>query len=398
MENKSAILHENAALALGRPPRVAFVHDWLVTYRGGEKVLEALLSLYPEAPIYTLFYRPSAMPQTIRSRTVHVPRWLNAMLKLRKALLPILPWAIESIDFSGYDLLISTSSCVAKGAKAAPGARHLCYLHSPMRYIWDQQEEYLAGVSHIPGAAAAIRALTPALRRWDVRSAARVDRFVANSTFVAARAHEFYGREASVVHPPLELGRFAPRTARPAGGPYFLAAGALVSYKRFDLAIRAAAAAQKKLIIAGSGPMEASLRRLAASLPLAATEFISGPDDEQFANLLAGAEALVFPGVEDFGMVAIEAMASGTPVIAYMGGGARDFIEPGRTGRFFAAPTVEALAAELTAFNRQDFPASALVDYAQRFSRSEFINKMRLEIDKMLATEPAVAKAGATQT
>jgi glycosyltransferase involved in cell wall biosynthesis len=364
--------------------RVAFVHDWLVTYRGGEKVLDALLALYPDAPIYTLFYDREAMPASIQARDIWVPPVANALRKGRKLMLPLLPRMIESIPLQEYDLLISTSSCVAKGAIKGKHARHLCYLHSPMRYIWDQQDEYLAGVAHIPGAAWGIKALTPGLRRWDVESAQRVDRFVVNSTFVGERARKYYDRESVVVPPPIELDRFQPRSSTSARGGYFLAAGALVSYKRFDLAIAAAEQSGKRLVIAGAGPMEAALRRRAGTN----VTFEIGPSDERFETLLAEAEALLFPGVEDFGMIAIEAMASGTPVIAYREGGARDFIEPGTTGVFFDQPTAESLAAVLREFAPTRFDAQALNRYAARYGRESFLARMQAEITQLLKEPP----------
>ena len=363
--------------------RVAFVHDWLTTYRGGEKVLEALLELYPEAPIYTLFYDRLAMPESISRREVHCLRRTNLFKRGRKLLLPLLPSAIEALALQDYDLIISTSSCVAKGAIKGPNARHLCYIHSPMRYIWDQQEEYIAGVKHIPGAGAAIRAMTPRLRRWDVSSAQRVDRFVANSRFVASRVQRLYGREAKVIHPPIELDRFKPCSAAQGRGGYLLAAGALVSYKRFDLAIAACAQLRRRLVIAGAGPMERSLRAQADRLQ-ADVEFIMNPDNQRFVQLLAQADALLFPGVEDFGMIAVEAMACGTPVIALGAGGALDFINPGETGLFFESGTAEVLAETLSAFKPADFAVENLVAHAKGYGRTAFLTNMEAEISSLL--------------
>jgi len=320
------------------------------------------------------------MPPSITARDIRFPTWLAPLLRARKALLPALPYAIEAMRLSEFDLLISTSSCVAKGARAGPGARHLCYLHSPMRYIWDQQEEYIAGVARIPGAAPIIRALSPRLRAWDVASAARVDKFVANSSFVAERARRYYGRDAVVVHPPIEIERFRPRSETTKRGGYLLAAGALVAYKRFDLAIAACERLGRRLVIAGAGPMATQLQRLAGPN----TEIILGPDDARFATLLAEAEALLFPGVEDFGMIAVEAMASGTPVIAYRGGGARDFIEPGITGLYFDEPNPEALAAAIMTYDPTRYDAQTLSRYASRFGRDLFLASMRAELKPLL--------------
>ncbi|RYZ83435.1 MAG: hypothetical protein EOP04_19960 [Proteobacteria bacterium] len=219
--------------------RVAYVHDWLVTYRGGEKVLEALLELYPDAPIYTLFYSPAQMPASIQQRVVNVPKWLNRLKPLRKALLPILPAAIEALPLEDYDLVISTSSCVAKGVMIGPYAKHLCYIHSPMRYIWDQRQHYLNRERSFSPKEFLIHLLSQRLRIWDVSSNNQVDSFIANSSFVAKRIERYYARKAKVIHPPVDLERFFPTGNKGQKGDYFLAAGAFVSYKRFDLAIKA---------------------------------------------------------------------------------------------------------------------------------------------------------------
>ena len=371
------------------PVRVAYVHDWLVTYRGGEKVLAALLELYPEAPLFTLFYEPSAMPKVINRRDIRCPLVTRPLRRLRKALLPCLPRLVESLSLADFDLIISTSSCVAKGAIKRPGARHVCYLHSPMRYIWDQQAEYIQGVTHIPGARWAIESLTPRLRAWDIASASptRVDRFVANSSFVRDRANRFYGRDTSVIHPPVELERFSVAKPLENREGYLLAAGALVSYKRFDLAIAACAKLRRKLVIAGSGPMEAALRRQAIATPGAEVRFEISPDDLRMVNLLQGADALLFPGVEDFGMIAIESMACGTPVIAFASGGARDFIHEGETGLFFEEASAESLAHCLDRYNPRAFDATRLSQYAARYDRASFLTRFNQEIEKALRGE-----------
>jgi glycosyltransferase involved in cell wall biosynthesis len=360
--------------------KVAFVHDWLVTYRGGEKVLEALIGLYPEAPIYTLFYRKEAMPQSIQSRLVVTPPGLGIFRKARKLALPFFPSIIESFDFSDFDLVISTSSCVAKGIIGGKKTKHICYLHSPMRYIWDQQEEYIRGVSHIPGAGWAIRSMSPRLRKWDVESAQRVDRFVVNSTFVGERCQEFYNRGSVVVHPPIETNRFKPSKKDHTDQPYYLAAGAFVSYKRFDLAIAACEKLGRKLIIAGSGPAESQLRKIAGPH----TFFESSPSDSRFVELMAGAQALLFPGVEDFGMVAVEAMAAGTPVSAFAKGGARDFIVERETGLFFETSGADSLAGAMLAFEKMTFSVDKLTSYAAKYGREHFVEKMKREINLLL--------------
>lgn len=361
--------------------KVAFIHDWLDTYRGGEKVLECLLELFPSAPIYTMFYSPEALPSTITSRRIITPRWCKPFQRVRKALLPFYPWIVEAFDLSEFDLLISSSSCAAKGVLPGKEARHLCYIHSPMRYVWDQQHHYFRGFLQLPIIRHIANWQAAQLRRWDVKSASsfRVHRFVANSHFVQDRVKTFYGRESSVVHPPIE-DRFFESPLAAEKENYFLAAGAFVSYKRFDLAIEACKKAGKRLIIAGSGPEESNLRRLITS----DMKLISRPSDEEMRGLLANAQALVFPGVEDFGMIPIEAMALGTPVIALAQGGALDYTIPEITGMLVGSESPDDWARVITNFDRQKFEPTKLRKFASQYSKAAFQEKMRAEINMVL--------------
>ncbi len=359
--------------------RVAYVHDWLVTYRGGEKVLEALLELYPDAPIYTLFYSPSHMPASIRQRTVHVPKWLNHLKPLRKALLPLLPAAIESLPLEGYDLVISTSSCVAKGVLIGPYARHLCYMHSPMRYIWDQRQHYLDRNSSFSLKDFLIHLLSQRLRIWDVSSNHGVDCFIANSSFVSKRITRYYRRDSKVIHPPVDLERFFLHIPPPIKKDYFLVAGAFVSYKRFDLAIEACERLGEPLKVIGSGPDEKRLRKFAGKH----TEFVIKPNAEEWVKLFQGAKALLFPGVEDFGITAIEALAANTPLIAFKAGGALDFVEEGRTGTFFEEAKAESLMAAILRFESMRFDSSELETFAKGFSKTSFLEKIRQELNAL---------------
>ncbi len=368
----------NEGKVQGKPLRVAYVHDWLVTYRGGERVLEALIELYPHAPIFTLFYEPSEMPEALRSRQIIVSSWLNRLRKFRKLLLPLLPAAIEALPLEDYDLVISTSSCVAKGVIVGPYAKHLSYVHSPMRYIWDQRKHYLTPRREFSAKEALIHWIFQHLRLWDVSSNHGVDRFIANSSFVQARIKRFYGRDSGLIFPPVNVEQFAPKAAEKSD--YFLVAGAMVSYKRFELAIEACQALGKRLVVAGSGPDEAKLRKIAHS----SVEFHIRPTKAKWVELFQKAEAFIFPGVEDFGMTAIEAMAAGTPVIAFKGGGALDFIEPGKTGLFFTEDNVEALKEVLINFDGTKFSQQYLVNYAKSFSREHFIKQIRRELDALL--------------
>ncbi|MES2744042.1 MAG: glycosyltransferase [Bdellovibrionota bacterium] len=358
--------------------RVAYVHDWLVTYRGGEKVLEALLELYPEAPVYTLFYAPSMMPESIRRRNIIVPKLLNRFKFLRKALLPILPAAIEALPLEDYDLVISTSSCVAKGVMIGPHAKHLSYVHSPMRYIWDQRRHYLSGKRSFSLKDFLIHSLSPRLRIWDVTSNTKVDRFIANSRFVATRIARYYGRDAGVIHPPVAIERFFP-SSESIKGDYFLVAGAFVNYKRFDLAISACEALGLRIKVIGDGPDEKRLRKFAG----ANTEFVIKPSGEEWVKLFRGARALIFPGVEDFGITAIEALAAGTPLIALRAGGALDFVDENSTGVFFDHESVESLIAAIQTFQGMTFDRAVLKTSAQRFSKDAFLNKIRAELSAL---------------
>lgn len=352
--------------------KVAFVHDWLITYRGGEKVLESLLKLFPSAPIYTLFYDRRAMPDSIRQRQVIAPAILQPWQKMRKAMLPLLPAMIESFDLSDYDLIISTSSCVAKGVVPGPTTKHLCYIHSPMRYIWDQREHYLSTLP-LPGLTRPLyHLLSTRLRLWDTVSAQRVDTFIANSHFVAQRVKKFYGRSATVIAPPVPQQRFAKVQALPKQD-FFLVLGAFVPYKRLDLAIQACEAQQVPLVVAGSGPEESRLRRLAGKN----TKFVINPSDLEAEKLLATARGFLFPGVEDFGMTAVESLACGTPVIAFDQGGARDIVEDGVTGIFFSEQTPESLGAAIQRLNRHPLTPATLRQKAEQFSEENFLTQIR---------------------
>jgi glycosyltransferase involved in cell wall biosynthesis len=361
--------------------RVAFVHDWLVTYRGGEKVLESLLQLYPEAPIFTLFHDPKAMPESINRRRIILPRGLKILRRFRKLLLPFLPSIVESFDLSGYDLIISSSSCVAKGVIPDPTAKHLCYLHSPMRYIWDQRQEYLEQFAFLPLARFKVNYLSSFLRTWDVTSANRVDSFLVNSHFVGQRVAKYYRRESVVVHPPVALADFAtPTKPVAASGGYFFAAGAFVSYKRFDIAIDACERLGMKLIIAGSGPFEQTLRKRAGKN----TTFIIKPDDRQWRELLKNASAFLLPAVEDFGLIPIEALASGTPVLALQAGGALDYVKPGVNGEFFKEQTPESLVGVLKTFDAKSYPASTVTASAASFDDHHFKSKVKQHISLLM--------------
>lgn len=352
-------------------PRVALIHYWLVGMRGGEKVLEALCRMYPEADIYTHVYSPEHISETINRHRVFetsVGR-LPFAKKMYQSYLPFMPRALEEIDLTGYDLVISSEAGPAKGVIVPPDAFHLCYCHSPMRYLWDQYHIYRNSAGFLQ------RVMMPflahRLRSWDVTSAARVDQFVANSNHVAARIKKYWRRDAAVVHPPAELDAFKP--ANPSQvGDFYLWVGELAPYKRPDIMIEAFNKLGLPLVVVG-GP-EKTREKLEATAKDNIT-FLGRADFDVLRDHLARCRALIFPGEEDFGIVPVEAMASGRPVIAYDRGGARDTVVQGKTGLLFKEQTAEALMAAVQAFeakNLYDVDVDAVVAHAAQFTEAAF--------------------------
>ena len=347
--------------------KIAIVHYWIVGTRGGEKVLEALCELYPDADIFTHVVSPDAVSPTIgrhKIRTSFISR-LPAATRLYRSYLPFMPMALEELDLSEYDLIISSEAGPAKGIIPAPGAVHVCYCHSPMRYIWNMYHEYKSGAGWL--ARLSMPFLTHYLRMWDQSTASRVDLFVSNSTNVAARIRKYYRRDALVVHPPVDTERFVP--ARPDEiGDYYLVAGELVGYKRADLAVRAFNRSGRRLVVVGSGELAKKLSRMAGP-----TIDIRGHlSDAAMRETMARARALIFPGEEDFGIIPVEAMACGRPVIAYGRGGALETVVDGVTGLFFGEQTEDALNDAIDRFERQKFDSATITAHAQAFGTERF--------------------------
>lgn len=362
--------------------KVAIVHDWLVSARGGEKVLESIARIYPEAPIHTLFYEKNQVSQFFHSRNIVVPRGLNMLRRFRKLMLPILPSMIERMELDRCELVISSSSCVAKGVVPPPGAKHICYLHSPMRYIWDQRLHYLGGYSGVPGLALLLGLAASRLRIWDITSATRVDNFLVNSNFVKQRVEKYYRRDAELVYPPVDVKAFAydPVLDGRRSEDYYLVAGAFVSYKRFDLAIAACEKLGRRLIVAGSGPMARSLQKLSSRY----VQVVVAPSDAELRSLVIGARALIFPGVEDFGIIAVEALAAGTPVIAFRGGGACDFVVEAENGIFFSEASRESLSASISTFEQMSLDRAVISESAEAFSQHNFQDNMKAKIQRIM--------------
>ena len=283
--------------------RVAIVHDWLAGMRGGERVLEVLCELFPDATLFTLVHLPGTLSPTIermRIRTSFLQR-LGPLRARFRALLPLFPLAVERFDLRGYDLVISSSHCVANGALAPPEARHVAYVYTPMRYVWDQAGAYADGAGWGPLRRAAAAPVASYLRLWDAAASLRVDEFVAISGHVARRIRRCYGRDATVIYPPVDVQRFRPGEGE---GDYYLVVSALVPYKRVDLAVAACTRLRRPLKVVGNGPEERRLRRLAGPT----VEFLGTRSDPEVAALYAGCRALLFPGLEDFGIVPLEAL------------------------------------------------------------------------------------------
>jgi glycosyltransferase involved in cell wall biosynthesis len=361
--------------------RVALVHDWLTGMRGGEKVLLALARLFPEAPVFTLVHLPGTVAAELESRKIHttfVQRLPRVETRYRHYL-PLFPIAAATLDLSSYDLVVSSSHCVAKGVVTRPGAVHVCYCHTPMRYVWDRYDDYF-GPGRLRGAA---RRFVPfaaeGLRAWDVATAHRVHRFAANSAFVAARIHRFYGREAEVIPPPVDVEFFTPGPDRP--GRFDLVVAALAPYKRLDLVLEAYRGTGRPVTIVGSGPEEASLRRQAP----AEVTFAGRVSDERLRELYRTCRALVMPGVEDFGIAPLEAMACGRPAVVYGEGGGLESVIPGRTGLVFSEPSAASLRAAIDRLEAVGFNRETLRTQAEAHGPVVFASRFRNFVLRTLA-------------
>jgi glycosyltransferase involved in cell wall biosynthesis len=352
--------------------RAAIVHYWLLNMRGGEKVVEALCGLLPEADIFTLFYDPDCVSPVIRSHRVQTS-FLQPVRKHYRSLLPLMPMALESFDLRGYDLVISSESGPAKGVILPSSARHVCYCHTPMRYLWDLYPAYRDEWVRSRWKRTVMAPLANYLRLWDYASAARVDEFVANSANVQRRIWKTYRRESVVVPPPVAVEQFYWKASE----DYYLIASELVAYKRLDTAVRVFAKNGRKLRIVGDGPEFRSLRRIAAGN----IEFCGRMSDEQLRELYASCRAFLMPGEEDFGITAVEALASGKPVIAVGRGGAVETVPIAEPvgGLLYDGATDDALSQAIEQwdhYERQVVPR-ALQAHAAKFSPAEFSRKMK---------------------
>ena len=362
--------------------KTALVHDYLAQAGGAERVVSVLHGMFPNAPLYTSVYdreQTFAEFQRMDVRTSVLQRWPFSSRRYHKFALPFYPQAFEQMDFSGYDLVLSSSSSFAKGIITPPEACHICYCHTPSRFIW-RQEDYLKQANSSPLTTLALGPLLSRLRSWDVESAQRVDFFVANSYNVARRIRKYYRREvAAVIHPPVETEKFSP--AAPAEvGDHFLVVSRLLNYKRIDLAVEACNTLGVPLRIVGDGPDLPALKRAAGPT----IQFLGRLSDKEVVRELSVCRALIFPGEEDFGITPVECMASGRPVVAYGAGGALETVVEGETGLFFPEQTADSLASVLSALPSHTFSPEALRKYAAGFDTSVFVARLRGLIDEAM--------------
>lgn len=355
--------------------RVAFVHDYLTQFGGAERVLLEILKLYPQAPLYTSLGDRAIVREHfshVDVRTSFLQRIPGAATHFR-SLLPLYPAAFESLDLRNYDLVVSSTTAFAKGVRTAPGALHVSYVNTPTRFLWYPQE-YAWHVMPAPVRPLA-RLWMRSLRSWDLAAAQRPTRLIANSAHVAGRIRTVYGRESDVVHCPVDAQEFG---ADATVSEYFLVMSRLLPYKRVHLAIAACNALSLRLIVAGAGPDEQRLRKLAGPT----VTFAGSVDDAQRRRLIAQARALIVPGVEDFGLVALEAAAAGRPAVAFAAGGALETIVEGETGIFFRDPTAESLAHALQALSAAGFDRARMAAHVSRFSPDLFRAKLAALIQR----------------
>jgi glycosyltransferase involved in cell wall biosynthesis len=359
--------------------RVALVHDFLLDLRGAERVFAAICDAWPEADVYTAVYDEEGTEGRFAARA---PR-TSFLQKLRpsarsfRALLPVYPYAIETVDLRGYDLVISSSSAWAHGVLPDPGAVHVCYCHNPFRYAWSEREATLAA-RPVP-VRLPLQVVLSRWRRWDWIAAQRVDRYVANSRLTASRIRRYFGREADVLHPPVELDRFAPGEV----GRHYLVVAELMAHKRIDVAIEAFNRLRMPLVVVGDGPEQRRLRRLAGPT----VTLVGRVPDAEVARLMRSAKALVVTAAEEFGIAAVESLASGRPVIALGSGGVLESVHEGETGAYYRSSDPEALAEVVVSFDPLAVDPGACLEAARRFGIDRFQTTLRAIVDEAVAAE-----------
>ena len=369
--------------------KTAIVHDWLVNYGGAERVVEQMLLLYPDADIYTLVYDEKKMGKIFPKEKVHTSSLQKIPMaeKLYTKFLSLMPKAFEEFDLTGYDLVIASSSCCAKGVITSPTTPFIAYIHSPMRYAWDLYYDYLKNSGRLTKFF--MKRWMPDIRKWDYISSQRIDTLVANSSYIARRIKKFWNRDAAVVYPPVDTDRLS--VSDEAAGDYFVVFSRFVPYKRIDLAISACARLNKKLIVIGSGSQEKELKLLAASCKNADIKFTGRISDSEVKAYLQKCRALIFCAEEDFGIIPVEAQACGRPIIAFGKGGALETVVNEKTGVFFEEQSVGSLVKAIEKSEKLDkentFNPKKIREHAEKFSAENFrknlSEQIRLTEDKV---------------
>ena len=346
--------------------KLALVHDWLNQRGGAEDVLETLVGLYPDRPIYTSLYAPDVMPAAYRAWDIR-PLWIDKLPGIHshhQPYLPFYPLAWGGLDLSGYDVILSNKSGFCHGVRYGERTLHICYCLAPTRYVWGL-DAYIAREGLGKAAQIGLRPLVAALRQWDYAAAQRVHHFIAISTEIQQRIKTYYGRDSVVIYPPVDTARFQPS---PVVEDYFLVVSRLIPYKRIDLAVQAATRLGLPLKVGGRGRDLERLKAMAGPT----VEFLGYVPDDALPDLMARAKAFIFPGLEDFGITPVQAQAAGRPVIAYGGGGALDTVIPGETGELFSEMTVESLMAAMRDFDPARYDVRHLRAHAERFDTAVF--------------------------
>lgn len=351
--------------------KVAIVHDWLVTYGGAERVVEAILEIFPNANIYTLVYDEKKMGHIFpkeKVKTTFIQKIPKAT-KLYTKFLPLMPKAFEELNLTGYDLVISSSSCCAKGVITSPSTTHISYVHSPMRYAWDLYYDYRDKSGKLTKIFMSL--FMTRIRKWDVTSSVRVDKVLANSNYIAKRINKYWGKDAEVVYPPVDIDRLGPNGKNPED--FYVVFSRFVPYKRIDLAVKACTELGKKLIVIGDGEQREYLKSIAGDT----VKFTGRLSDDEVKDYLQRCKAMIFSAEEDFGIVPLEVQACGRPVIAYGKGGALETVIEEVTGTFFKKQEVESVKKQILKFEGMTLNTKDIVKHAQSFSKERFKKEIR---------------------
>lgn len=356
--------------------KIAIVADWLTVFAGAERVVYELHKLFPKAPIYTSLYDKDKCSVFSKAGIIESNlKYLPFARKFHRLFFPFMPMAFEKMDFSNFDIVISSSHSASKGIITKPETLHISYCHSPMRYVWDQSHSYQKNYRAFLAFRIFYKPLLHKMRIWDRIASARVDKYIANSSYVSDRIKKYYKRESTLIYPPVDLSFFRTHDKK---SDYYLAVGRLISYKKFDLIIKTFNELMLPLKVVGDGPELKALKKMAKKN----IEFLHNVSDEELRKIYQNAKALIYPQVEDFGITPLEAMASGTPVIAFAKGGSLETVKENVSGTFFNEQTEEALVKAVKKFNKKDWNSKNISQSVERFSTVRFKMEMLHFLEK----------------